>query len=160
MYKTKGSDMKWLFKRLKQPVSTLKMFQWPPSWYCSRLVWNEWSHCIDPIWSNCTLTRSWRRSRAPCHSFLEGPIIDRTNTCGMLWPATHLGGTSTRMPSQFFIRTPVGVHCGPHARGPVPHRCPRPRAPKAHEAGVPAGHGFTSVGSTVDTYERYEVDPS
>ena len=38
-----------------------------------------------------------------------------------------------------------GVQCGSHARGPVPHRGPRPRAPKA-----PMGHESTSVGPTVD----------
>ena len=36
----------------------------------------------------------------------------------------------------------MGVHAVPHARGPVPRRGPRPRAP----LGAPAGHGSTSVG--------------
>ena len=39
----------------------------------------------------------------------------------------------------------VGVHGGPHARGPAPRRCPRPRA-LAREG------GGTSVRPTVDSY--------
>ena len=31
----------------------------------------------------------------------------------------------------FRWRGSIEVHCGPYARGPVPHRCLRPRAPKA-----------------------------
>ena len=27
----------------------------------------------------------------------------------------------------------IEVHCGPHARGPAPRRCTRPRAPTARE---------------------------
>ena len=40
------------------------------------------------------------------------------------------------------------VHWGPHSRGPVPRRCPRPRSLSGH--GAAAGHRSTSVGPTVD----------
>ena len=44
--------------------------------------------------------------------------------------------------------------CWPHARGPVPRRCSRPRAPSARwgTCGAPVRHGFTRVGPTVDSY--------
>ena len=48
------------------------------------------------------------------------------------------------------MRGSVGVHCGPHARGPGPRRCPMGR--RRARPGAPVGHESTSVGPTVDSY--------
>ena len=45
-------------------------------------------------------------------------------------------------------RGPIEAHCGPHARGTVPSRCPR----LAVRMGAPAGHGSMERVPTVGFY--------
>ena len=51
-------------------------------------------------------------------------------------PAVSMAGKcQVCSPMYAWLDSGVGVHCGPHARGPAPRRCPRSRAPQARESG-------------------------